>query len=456
MSIASWLESRYLEVSPISFYRDLFPLGELDERDSMTKGKYCGVAVQVVGKNRAHRFTICDDLEPIEELIQQDSFVIVSPVSYAGKAQSQKNARNLYAICFDLDGLIVDGERQIGLESLIRDIGENRRLPCPTYIVSSGTGVHIYYFLETAIPLFDNVIEQLREFRFAMTQGIWNEQITTLHTHPQFESVTQGFRAVGSICKDGKSRVRAFRTGDKVSVEYLNSFVYEDAKIKNFAYKSNRTLSQAKEEFPDWYERRIVQERPRGTWTCNEGLYEWWLKKIKEGENKFPQQKTLGSQPGHRYFSVMALAIYAQKSGISRERLEEDALGLIPLLDSRTNSEENHFDEGDVMKALEAYDASYITFPRDSIRDLTNIDIQPNKRNGRKQKDHVARITVLRDFDYPDGSWRNKEGRPSKFDEVKAYMEEHPGAKQKEVALALGITRQTVAKHLRVLRERGF
>ena len=44
---------------------------------------------------------------------------------------------------------------------------------------------------------------------------------------------------------------------------------------------------QAKELYPDWYEKRIVQGEPKqkskkqgGTWVCNEALYEWWKRKI--------------------------------------------------------------------------------------------------------------------------------------------------------------------------------
>ncbi|MCQ4928166.1 hypothetical protein NE466_11550, partial [Veillonella parvula] len=51
--------------------------------------------------------------------------------------------------------------------------------------------------------------------------------------------------------------------------------------------KSTVTLEEAKELYPDWYEKRIVQGEPKqkskkqgGTWVCNEALYEWWKRKI--------------------------------------------------------------------------------------------------------------------------------------------------------------------------------
>ena len=54
--------------------------------------------------------------------------------------------------------------------------------------------------------------------------------------------------------------------------------------------KSTVTLEEAKELYPEWYEKRIVQGEPKqkskkqgGTWVCNEALYEWWKRKITEG-----------------------------------------------------------------------------------------------------------------------------------------------------------------------------
>ena len=53
--------------------------------------------------------------------------------------------------------------------------------------------------------------------------------------------------------------------------------------------KSTVTLEEAKELYPEWYEKRIVQGEPKqkskkqgGTWVCNEALYEWWKRKITE------------------------------------------------------------------------------------------------------------------------------------------------------------------------------
>ena len=61
------------------------------------------------------------------------------------------------------------------------------------------------------------------------------------------------------------------------------------------------------------------------------------------------------------------------------------------------------------MKALEAYNDSYITYPIDTIVARTDIPIKKNKRNGRKQAVHLARARAVQNIDYPNHEWA---GRP--------------------------------------------
>lgn len=73
---------------------------------------------------------------------------------------------------------------------------------------------------------------------------------------------------------------------------------------------------------------------------------------------------------------MMMLAIYARKSGIEKEELEKDAFELMEVFEKKTDSEDNHFDEGDVIDSLQAYDDRFITFPISSISYLTDIPIK--------------------------------------------------------------------------------
>ena len=83
----------------------------------------------------------------------------------------------------------------------------------------------------------------------------------------------------------------------------------------------------------------------------------------------------------------MCLAIYAVKCDIPYEKLEKDAYDLVPFLND-INPEEP-FTVDYVNSALECYDDRYYTFPIKDISKLSGIEIQKNKRNGRKQRLHL-------------------------------------------------------------------
>ena len=103
------------------------------------------------------------------------------------------------------------------------------------------------------------------------------------------------------------------------------------------------------------------------------------------------------------------------------------------------------------MKALEAYDASYLTFPRHTIEELTGVEIPPSKRNGRKIDQHIAMVNATRKMRrdvFGEDEYRNS-GRPSKKDLIRDYAFEHPGANHSEIARALGVSRPTVIKWMK-------
>lgn len=432
--VPQYLETYAEEIAPKEFYRRLFPIGELERHgETGTTGKYNAVAVkltQVNGETKARRYVVTDELDVLDNLLESKDFIIISPISYAGKSRRSENARYIYAIAIDLDG--IEGEHN--LRDLFYQI-KNEFLPNPTFMVWSGGGLHLYYQFVQPIPCYKNVTEQLAKLKDALTRKIWNGYVTTLDKKPQVQSLFQGFRLVGGVTKGG-NRTRAFETGEKVTVEYLNEFVALEHRTKDFAYKSKLTLAEAKAKYEDWYERRIVRKQPKQTWTCKPDLYKWWLAKIK---NEI--------RTGHRYYGVMCLAVYAKKSGIPMEQLEQDAFGLVEHLDELTEEENNHFTQEDVLAALEMFNDSYYTFPIDTISKLTDLRIDKNKRNGRKQAQHIKVMNAIREIDYPDGAWRNKEGRPSKEKVVKEWRKTYPDGRKVDCIRETGLSKPTVYKY---------
>lgn len=435
------LLERFPEVDPLAFYRDLFPKGSFEEKGVFVDGQYNGIAVEVLNRERVLRHTVTDDLEKISELTSRDNFCLMSPISYIGKSRRSENARDMYALAIDLDG--VSNEREFKFLMTQIERGEEMRafvwgLPRPTYIVSSGTGLHLYYVFSKPVRLYPNVVKELSKLKKRLTWQAWTQGASSLHDSVQYESLFQGFRTVGTITKVG-TRSRAFKTGAKVNIDYLNFFVPEEFRAENLSYTSNLSLEEAAEKYPDWYERRIVKGTPKGTWTCKRDLYDWWIRRLKDG-----------AEQGHRYWCLMVLAVYAKKSDIEYEELSKDALGLVDFLDSLGDGTDP-FTEEDALDALEAYNDSYITYPIKTITERTGIPIEKNKRNGRTREAHMKRVNAMIDFDISMGEKdvRYHGGAPTKEAQIKAYAEEHPDANHSEIARALGVSRPTVIKWLK-------
>lgn len=460
-----WLENYFDEIEPKEFYREIFPEGSFQKKGEVRSGSdwvYNGIAVTVTkelkrnGKPKVKRFTVTDDLEVIDELGQTDDFCLMSPISYVGKERTAENARFLYAFAVDLDRIKEKDGEPIGLYALwIKHIEEGDRIPRPTFIVSSGTGLHLYYVLTEAVALFRDTSKDLQNLKRDLTTLIWHDTIVKIDSVKdiQQEGIYQGFRIPGTITKNGE-RARAFRTGDKIQIEELVRYttglrgIREDYERKQFVKKKDLTLTKCKELYPDWYERRIERKEPRGAWHVSRNVYDWWKNQIR-----------VGAVPGHRYYCIMMLAMYARKCSmydekhnpnpVTKEELERDAFSLLDLMESRTISEDNHFTTDDILKALEAFDEKWITYPRNSIEYKSGIRIKVNKRNGQKQKDHLEEARAIRDIRSRrrGEAWDAHNGRKPKKEAVEAWQQSNPGRSKADCIRETDLSKKTVYKY---------
>lgn len=433
------IEQGFINIDYMSFYRDIFPVGSFEKKGMYEDEKANGIIVEVTDeyigeKQKVLRHTLTDELEKLDEVVKRDNFCIMSPISYIGKSRQSKNARFMYAMAIDLDGVTSIKRFNFLMEQINHGdgmIGFVWGLPRPTYIVSSGTGLHLYYVFEQPMPLLKTVVKELEKLKRRLTWQAWTQGSSELHDSVQYESLFQGFRIVGTATKSG-SRAKAYKTGKKVTIEYLNKFVPEEYQSKDFAYKSKLSLEEAKKKYPEWYQKRIVEKRPRETWTCKVDLYNWWIRKIHEGATQ-----------GHRYWCVMTLATYAKKCGVSYDKLFADSVSMLDFL----NSKGDEFTLNDIMRALEAYNDNYITYPIDAIVTKTDIKIEKNKRNYRKQKQHLKIARFARDLNYEDpNGWINKSGRPTAQDKVIEWQQKHPNGKKADCIRETGLSKPTVYK----------
>lgn len=452
--VAEWLESLFPEVEPLDYYSQLFPEELLEEKGVFETGKYCGIAISIKDDGTAFRTSITRGLPELEKLIDKDVFTMTAPCLFAGKQATIKNARWLTAIEFDLDYLRMEKGEMVGQEDLLFQIGlhkkpcpERRRIPCPTYLIaSSARNLHVVYLLDKPIPMYPANVRAVREFRQGFIRRLWDSYITDGYKKPQYEtSPVQAFRLVGSKSKDKQRKVRCFQTGGRLTIDDLNEF--GDAqkgkpyKLEALQGNSRHTLEDAKELYPEWYEKRVVQGIRPGGWKCHRGLYDWWLDKAPE------------IQVGHRYHYLMCLAAYAQKCGISDEELEKDVMRIREFMDV-DSPKDNPLTVADAKKALQAHTESYRRLRRETISRLCGVEIPQQKRNGRPQELHMALLNGTNNIKRQLGEQIG--GSKSKKDLVIEYRREHPEASIRETAKDLEVSTRTVQKWIKYGKEEGL
>ena len=442
------LSAVYDEVDGCSFYRYIFPDNQVrgehkqggrfekpnavflykDERD---EGK----------KRRLRRRIMLSDTweQDYMDYVEQNPSTLCSGVAFRGRANTLENAQCMYALAIDLDG--VGGYELKNLLLRFGQPAENiRTLPIPTFLVMSGTGLHVYYVFEEPIDLFPNIKLQMKSLKYDLTFRMWDYKSTSKKEKIQYQSIVQGFRMVGSINSKYGVEVSAFQIGGRVTLEYLNQYVKPGSRVdvnKRFR-PSKMSRKQAKEAYPEWYQRVVVEKNKRQKkWDIRSkqgfALYEWWLNKAGEITG------------GHRYYFLMCLVIYACKCDVPKAKLKEDMWVVFEKL--KLVEHDNPLTKEDVESALEVYSKEYYNFTIADIEKLTDIRIERNKRNGRKQAVHMKIVSSTRDILYPAGEWRNKNGRPSAEAAIRAFLLEHPTASKAEVIRGTGKDKKTVYKY---------
>lgn len=448
----------YKGVSAIDFYDDIFmdDLAEHRMPDDYITGEYCGIAVERVPKVDKNGNPVLDksgkqkwtgrrtqitqgNMELYDLIDRSENFCLISPISYAGRRRTNDNARYMYALCIEVDNI----QERSGLKELIYSWERKiQPVPKPTYIVCSGTGLHLYYVFERPVPMWENVFEAMAEYKKYLTPRLWTKYITRDYEKIQWESINQPFRIVGTITKD-RGYALAFEVGEKVSIDYMNKFVPAD-KSMTAIYKSKHSLEEAKELYPDWYKRRIEQGQDRGHWQRYRPIYYNWIDKILEG-----------AVVGKRYNCLENLCSLAVQCNIEPEQVEADCRRVAEYFEKLTTDDENHFTEYDVLCALKTYhEAKEQAYRRriEFISKKTGIPLTPNKRNGRKQSLHLKLARANRDIlqaeSGVDNWYQNSphSGRKSKKNIVVEWRKAHPAGKKIDCYRDTGLSRVTIDK----------
>lgn len=426
-------------------------------------GWYCALVRYFIHENettgetwqREHSrsFIVTREYERTRELIGREK-CYCSPLVYIGHKRPGKNARAFFAFVIDIDGV-----QRKGLEFYFKAISD-KRAPAPSLIVSSGSGIHLYFLLDEPLSLNSYSSPMLHYVKTALTTKLWG--MCTSIQQPQYHGIFQGYRIPGTQVKKEYGigeHVKGFvdATGDipYYTVSMLNRYLIDNKnlsqerplnklqlqRLEGMVFDPTRKktpLAEAKQLWPEWYKKRQQKvdiksalitigeqaanyEDGKGRWHVKRDLYDWWLRTLRE---------TVGNKVtvGHRYHCIMALAVFAAKCDVSFDELKADALSLLDYMESLTTDPSNHFHKKDVLDALETYKESYRLFPRRLLELNTAIPMPTNKRNGRKQKVHlkIARNTQAIIHEAEGTDWRTGNGAKSKKDLVFWWRQANP------------------------------
>ena len=394
------------EVSPYTLYEDIFG-------DTMQT-----IPVVFIDDDNKHIVPMSID-EAIEQSEGRND-VLMGGCTYFNNWISKKSAKDIYTFIIDMDN-VYSGTL---LNALRNDwkTANDEPLPMPTYIVNSGTGLHLYFVLTEPIPNYRVTTENLDKLYRALAIQQTTKRV---YLHKQVQWFGQDFRMAGGLNKyEWKNTV--FRVGEKWDIDELGKAVgLEDVHFIRYGEKRTKKPNAKK------------PRQNREGWRSNRAFYDCALRNCRD--------KT---KEGNRYTSMCALSVIAWKCNVLQEELERDLLSLLPDYNKGATRQ---IKEKEIYSAMKMYNPKAMLTQRESLENWQGWEYKPIKRNGRKQAEHLERARLVQTLDYPNGEWRNKEGRPkgsgTKEYIVREYLELHPTATKTDVVRNTGLTYNTVRKY---------
>lgn len=349
-----------------------------------------------------------------------------------------KRARELCSFVLDIDNVGGDS-LAAALDLWSNDDGSIG----PTYVVCSGNGVHLYYALSEPVQMLQRWQDELtaiNRFLYSLFQGVDGDdaagkvRLGIIDQH----GLTQPYRVPGSLSKDDKNVVTAWRVGNPRSVTELaieagleqTVFEIEEfdmaSSLRSQRFEQNRALAEA--------HRSSNPGKKRRGWTP--GFYEWLLCEVTR-KSKFY------GQYGHRYKQAVALSIVAAKDRIPRKKLVGD---LEDLCESWNECAKIYGHPAilwsECSKAIKMYDQrgrkKIVKYPRWWLEELVGFEFgPPQTRKYRSQK------TYLKDHN----ETLKRRGRIQSLDKLLTYFENNPNGSKRGASREMGMSLRTVSKY---------
>lgn len=343
--------------------------------------------------------------------------VLLGGCTYFNNWISKRSAKDIYAFIIDMDN-VYSGTLLNALQNDWKTANDEP-LPMPTYIVNSGTGLHLYFVLEEPIPNYHVTTENLDKLYRALAIQQTTKRV---YLHKQVQWFGQDFRMAGGLNKYGWTNT-VFRVGEKWNIDELGKQVgLKDIHFIRYGEKRTKKPTNNKGN----------RKKPnRQGWRSNRAFYDYTLKNCRD--------KT---KEGNRYTSMCALSVIAWKCNVPQEELENDLLSLLPDYNKGATRQ---IKEKEIYSAMKMYNPKAMLTQRESLENWQGWEYKPIKRNGRKQATHlkIARST-LAIMNEDEG--KALQGRKAKLEIVYQWRMENPNGTKAECIKATGLSKPTVYK----------
>ena len=390
------------QVSSWDMYEDIFD--DLDQEIPI-------VVIDDDQEKKVRAMTIRDAV--VSGMARNDT--LIGGCTYFNNWISKKSTKNIYTFIIDYD----NAYSGVLLKALQDDwkSANGEDFAKPTYIVNSGTGLHLYFVLSEPIPVYHSMSQNIDKLYRALVV----QQSRRVYVQQQVQWVGQGFRCAGGFNKYGWENT-VFRIGDKWDIDDLGKAVGLE-NVHFIRYGEKRQTKKG-----------VKRKRQKTAgWKTNRAFYDYALENCRE--------KT---KEGHRYLSMCALSVIAYKCGVDQKELRSDLERLLPTYNKESVRQ---IKPKEIQSAIKMYGDKAIFTPRESLEHWQGWEYHPIKRNGRKQAVHLQRARAVQLVDYPHGEWREGNGRKSQADKVQMWRSTHPEGKKVDCIRDTGLSKSTVYRH---------
>ena len=287
--------------------------------------------------------------------------ILLGACTYFNEFVSKATTKEVRGLIIDMDNVYAG----VLLSALQKDWNtEEEELPKPTYIVNSGTGLHLYFVFDEPIPYYRcNRFDMDNLYRRLAVQ----QTTARIYYHKQVQWFGQDFRMAGSLNKYNW-RNETFRVGERWNIDKLAVAV--GLKNVHFVrYGEKRTKK------PQPRVKSLNRPMKRTGWRCNRGFYNYTLNRCRNE-----------TKEGTRYMSFCALTVIAWKCNVPIDELERDLYSLIPIYNEGAKRQ---MKESEVKHALKMYNEKAMLTQRERLEDWIGWEYKPIQRNGRTRKEHL-------------------------------------------------------------------